>query len=101
MRTNHWVCESCGKSTIGVHRNGDEAGVTPFMMACRATRGCRGDALSRFYQVPEASRDEAHVEWYVPDADELEAALVEQPEHAEWITDHVANGGALMRDLRP
>jgi hypothetical protein len=63
---NAWKCEVCGGYTVAVHR---DEGVTPFMIACRATVGCPGQARSRFYP-PEPWPDwvpPVAWEWYRPD----------------------------------
>jgi hypothetical protein len=86
-RENPYVCQSCGKLTTTVHV---DDGVTPFMLNCRATPGCKGMSYSSFY--PKGPRP-AHVpppawEWYRPADD--------QP-LKDWEADHVAQGGVLLR----
>lgn len=46
-RLNRYDCNSCGGHIITVDRDN---GVTPFALACRATKGCNGDMYSSFYR---------------------------------------------------
>lgn len=58
---NQYSCWTCGGSitTVDIH-----AGVTPAMLACRATEGCEGMMHSHRYQVDQTLTP-TH-EWYKP-----------------------------------
>lgn len=47
MRQNRYTCQTCNGSIVTVDR---DEGVTPFMICCRATPGCRGAMYSSFYR---------------------------------------------------
>lgn len=97
---NHYICEKCGAITIAKH---EHDGVTPFMLGCWATPGCKGTAMSRFYRGPQGEEQRPHVVWYRPQSEaELEAALNQEPnvDHREWMREHYENGGCLMRDVK-
>lgn len=90
-RQNPYVCKECGGVTNTIHVND---GVTPFMLDCRATDGCKGMATSSFYpRGPRPARIPAPTwEWYTPGAD--------QPlKNGERY--HVEQGGVLLRALTP
>ena len=59
---NSYRCETCGKSitTIDI-----DDGVTPMMLACRATPGCRGTMRSGFYVSVDRSAKPDY-EWFMP-----------------------------------
>jgi hypothetical protein len=46
-RLNRYTCRDCRQSIITVDR---DEGVTPFMLLCRATEGCRGFSYSSMYR---------------------------------------------------
>jgi hypothetical protein len=87
---NAWLCPDCGKATVGVHV---DEGATPMMIACRATEGCRGTAMSAMYPPAEAwITDQLAWEWYKP-----------TPKWARRkgrdMLDHVMQGGLVIRPL--
>ena len=88
-RENPYVCQSCGKLTTTIHV---DHGVTPFMLYCRATPGCKGMAYSSMY--PKGPRPphipEPAWEWYKPTDAELATMK-------PWARDHVEQGGVLLR----
>lgn len=86
-KVNEYACPDCKGVTVTVDR---DDGTTPFYIRCRATPGCEGMAMSRFYR-PRAGTPPTH-EWYAPDAAEM-AAL------DEGTKDYVENGGMLLRRL--
>lgn len=59
---NAYDCSVCGRATWVTHR---DRGVTPSHMLCRATPGCGGMAISRWYSVPPDHPAPTH-EWYRP-----------------------------------
>jgi hypothetical protein len=92
-RENPYTCQDCGGITNTAHV---DDGVTPFMLDCRATPGCKGWAHSAGY--PKGPRP-PHIpaptwEWYRPDA--KEAAKL-----SPGMADHVAQGGLLIRRHTP
>lgn len=94
---NHYICEKCKAVTITKH---EHDGVTPFMLGCRATPGCKGMAQSTMYR---GSQDEAqvpHVVWYRAETpEELSAALAPANLRArDWLREHHAKGGCLLRE---
>jgi hypothetical protein len=59
---NSYTCQACGKSIVTIDI---DDGVTPFMLACRATPGCAGIMRSGFYvSVDQAA--EPDYEWFMP-----------------------------------
>jgi len=58
---NRYVCDTCGKGVITVNVDN---GTTPFMILCKATKGCKGVMQSSFYQVPQELP--AQFEWFIP-----------------------------------
>lgn len=88
---NAWYCSTCQRATWAIHV---DAGVTPFMLGCRRTKGCTGMAKSMMY--PDKPLDQRAVliawEWYKPTARQLrrmDAAT----------RDHVERGGLVLRAL--
>lgn len=58
---NGYTCQDCGKSIVTI--NIDD-GTTPFMILCRATKGCEGMMYSSFYSIPQGLP--AQYEWFKP-----------------------------------
>lgn len=86
---NGYRCKTCGQITTTVHV---DQGVTPMFLACRATEGCDGTAVSFGYQAPADRLPAPSFEWYRPTGRELarmSAAMV----------DHVAQGGLVLRPV--
>jgi hypothetical protein len=94
---NYWICEKCGQTTIGKHEHG---GVTPFFLACRATKGCDGMATSRFYRVSQDVKQKPHVIWYrVFSVEQFDQAMVGyEKASVRWFWEHHQNGGCLLRE---
>lgn len=84
---NRYVCDTCGKDVITV--NIDD-GVTPFMILCKATPGCRGAMRSSFYQVPQELP--AQFEWFRPESFKG---------YSRAMREHFENGGLDLREIRP
>lgn len=61
-KKNRYCCEVCKKSIITVDR---DEGVTPFMLPCMRTEGCKGPMTSRFYQVEDVWPEPVY-EWRKP-----------------------------------
>ena len=89
-KRNIYVCEQCFGHVVTVDL---VEGVTPFMMECRATAGCKGAMQSSFYRVFD-QRMKPAFEWYKPDAAEM-ATL------KPWSKEHVDKGGLLIRQIAP
>ena len=84
-RINIYTCMECAKDIITVDR---DKGVTPFMLACRATVGCTGKMQSHFYRVKEGLKPS--FEWYKPD--NLKGL-------DKWTMEYVEKGGLLLREI--
>jgi hypothetical protein len=87
---NSYKCPECGKVTVTIDV---DPGVTPMLLGCRRTPGCRGLAVSSGYPAtePPASLLE-HLDW--------EWALPTAGEYAELDTAmmaYVDNGGLALR----
>lgn len=84
---NVYVCEKCRARVVTVDA---EDGVTPFMISCKATKGCKGMMFSSGYRVDQTLKPQ--FEWYRPSIDQY-------PEEArEYMRHHIDNGGL---DIRP
>ena len=88
---NSWKCDDCGRLTNAIHI---DDGVTPMFLACRATPGCQGTAVSAGYPpppVPEYVANNIGWEWYRPSE---KWARRKGPEMLR----HVQNGGLALRE---
>ncbi len=84
-RLNLYTCVACRGEVVTIDT---DKGVTPFMISCRATPGCRGFMRSSFYHCDPARV--AQFEWYRPETIKgLDPATIE----------HVMKGGLLLRPL--
>lgn len=84
-RINQYTCTSCSGVITTIDR---DHGVTPFMLACRATEGCHGTMHSHLYRVaPGLTPDH---EWYKPTS--LKGLTA-------GMRDHVEMGGLLIRKI--
>lgn len=83
-KKNIYVCESCFGHIVTVDR---DAGVTPFMLQCKASDGCKGMMKSSLYRVFDQSIGADH-EWFRPES--VEGLAI-------WEKSHVSNGGLLLR----
>lgn len=98
-RENVYTCQKCGGYTVTV--DVDE-GVTPFMIACRASGkvgDCRGQAYSAFY--PKGPRP-SHIpepawEWYRPTPEGQRRIDRKHP----GMMQHFKNGGLDIRKRVP
>jgi ssDNA-binding Zn-finger/Zn-ribbon topoisomerase 1 len=59
---NSYTCQKCGGVIVTIDV---DDGVTPFMLACRATPGCNGVMRSGFYVAVDQSA-EPDYEWFKP-----------------------------------
>lgn len=85
-KLNIYTCEAC-RGHIVTRDLG--AGVTPFMIGCRATPDCRGMMKSSMYRVFDQSMKESH-QWRTP------ASVDELASLSQWEAEHVSNGGLLL-----
>lgn len=85
---NAYTCLGCRGTIVTVDR---AEGVTPFMLACRATPGCGGFSQSHFYRLP-ADHPPATFEWYAPSSGQRSRLSPE-------MRAHVDNGGLLIRAI--
>ena len=83
-KVNVYVCEACRGKTV---TRDLEAGVTPFLIQCRAKAGCKGHAQSLMYRCDQGLQ-ETH-QWVLPKPTDI---------LSEGELDHVANGGLLLRE---
>lgn len=66
-KKNSYQCELCGLEFVTVNL---ADGVTPFMVACRATPNCNGMAESSFYQIDQSRP--ADWGWFKPSQEQIE-----------------------------
>lgn len=83
-KLNIYVCDVCLGHTVT--RDMDQ-GVTPFMISCHATEGCKGDMQSSMYRVFDQRMLHSH-EWFRP---EITAGM------SAGTRDHVSKGGLILR----
>lgn len=86
---NAYDCRACGSTTWVMHR---DRGVTPSQLLCRATEGCDGWALSRWYRVPPGHPEPTH-EWYRPE----KAWVRRYDRRYPGSLQHYENGGLFLR----
>lgn len=92
---NVYTCDKCGARHVTRNR---DAGVTPFLIGCRAMvkagKGkmvqCDGLAQSCCYHTNQ--NEKPRFEWYRPLADEMDGL-------DKWSKDHTSKGGLLLREL--
>lgn len=75
---NRYTCEACGKFIVTIDR---DEGVTPFMLKCRATKGCAGTMYSSFYAMRDAG--EPSFEWRKPTQGEYKAMNAAMQDHVD------------------
>ena len=84
---NGYTCQKCNGQIITVDI---DDGVTPFIIGCRATKGCDGLMYSAFYSIPQSLP--AQYEWFKPKKLKgYDAAMRE----------HIRKGGLGMRKIQP
>lgn len=83
-KKNIYTCDTCGGHIVTVDI---DAGVTPFMIACKVAETCEGRMRSSLYRVFDQSM-RASFEWYRPGAPQSLSAHT---------LDHVMKGGLLLR----
>lgn len=76
-RLNRYTCQKCGQGIVTID---EDEGVTPFMLACRATKGCDGIMQSSFYRTDE-SEGAAQFAWRKPSRKEYEASSPGMKQH--------------------
>jgi len=87
-KKNIYTCEVCHDHVVTVDI---DEGVTPFMIDCKCTPGCKGMMKSSMYRVFDQSM-KAGWEWYRPtDVSGL----------SRWSLDHVSKGGLILRQVPP
>lgn len=84
---NRYVCQTCGEGVTTV--NVDD-GTTPFMILCKATKGCKGFMHSSFYDVPQELP--AQFEWFKPES--LKG-------YSREMKEHIQKGGLDLREIHP
>lgn len=86
-KKNRYVCNCCQGEIVTIDIDG---GVTPYLLLCRATPGCRGAMLSQWYQGAESL--EPGWEFYHPEPEEYSRL-------ARNYKEHVDKGGLLLREI--
>lgn len=89
-KKNIYTCEVCFGHVVTV--DADE-GVTPFMIQCQATEGCKGIMHSSMYRVFDQSMRPDLV-WFKPSKEDLIKLDANTREH-------VAKGGLIYRKYEP
>ncbi|KQW22131.1 hypothetical protein ASC80_01670 [Afipia sp. Root123D2] len=85
-KKNIYVCDACHGHIVTIDV---DAGVTPFMINCRAHPRCKGTMRSSMYRVFDQDMAASH-EWYRPTPDDcLRPGEIE----------HVLKGGLLLRTV--
>lgn len=97
---NLYTCEACRKVTVAIHR---DAGVTPFMIGCRRTAGCQGNAVSSFYPPQLPATLVPHLVFFrCVDEDDLVVTLRKYPRRfRREMRDHHEQGGCFEHDVPP
>lgn len=83
-KKNIYTCDKCKGHVVTVDK---DRGVTPFMIECKATDGCKGMMQSSIYRVFDQEM-RADYEWYRPTAPEVVKPHLQH---------HVDQGGLLLR----
>lgn len=92
---NVWTCDRCAGTLAAVHT---ADGVTPMMLACRATDGCRGRMVSAGYPpppIPVRVLDAVAWEWSTASTTQIKRW---RREH-DPMYDHARRGGLVLRRL--
>lgn len=84
-KKNIYVCEKCQGHVVTVDV---DAGVTPFMLGCKATDGCKGMMKSSMYRVYDQTM-KAAFEWH------LQSSTVGM---SEAMNHHTEMGGLSLRE---
>lgn len=82
-KLNKYTCDLCKQSVITIDR---DEGVTPFMMKCYATKGCKGSSYSSFYKDISG---EPNFEWIKP-------SFAVFRKLSRSMQDHVEQGGLII-----
>jgi len=85
---NIYQCTDCCGVVVTIDR---DEGVTPFMIDCKATKGCTGIMESHFYRCDQMYR--AEFEWYRPGR--LERLFLNRQ-----TKEHFKMGGLILRKAR-
>lgn len=85
-KLNIYTCQGCRGHIV---TRDVDTGVTPFMVGCRATVGCKGMMQSSMYRVADQKMRAGFI-WYRPKSGER------MFNHAEL--EHLVQGGLLLRE---
>lgn len=81
MKRNAYTCQTCGQTII---TEDQDEGTTPFMLGCRATKGCKGMMQSHFYRGPTVeSAAPATFAWRKPTLQEHRKSSRAMQQHFE------------------
>jgi hypothetical protein len=86
QRLNSYTCRACNLTIVTVDL---VEGVTPMMLGCRATKGCRGQMMSSWYHVVPTLTP-TH-EWFKP------ASL---KGYSREMKQHIRDGGLVLREVQ-
>lgn len=89
-KLNAYICKTCKGKTVTIDI---DDGVTPFMLNCRATEGCKSWAQSQCYDVDPLEVGKPAFEWYQP-------SLAEIKKSSPGMIDHAAQGGLFIRPIK-
>ena len=86
-KKNGYTCQKCNGQIVTIDI---DDGVTPFAIACRATKDCDGLMYSAFYSIPQFLP--AQYEWFKPKS--LKG-------YGREMKEHIRKGGLDMREIQP
>ena len=84
---NTYTCRSCGAAISTVDL---DDGVTPFLIGCKMSDGCKGMMQSAMYR-PRNDAPPAQWEWFKP---------TDLKGYSDEMRDHVEAGGLVLRHFR-
>lgn len=84
-KINRYVCDTCHSAIVTIDR---DEGVTPMMLGCRRTKGCKGHMMSSWYRTDQTRTPD--YEWYRPES--LDG-------FSEPMQEHIRDGGLVLREI--
>ena len=87
-KLNIYTCDVCFEHIVSVDL---DEGVSPFMINCQVTDGCKGYMESSIYHVYD-QRMRPDIVWYRP-------TEKEQAKMSQAMRDHITHGGLDMRPM--
>lgn len=83
---NMYTCDTCHGAIVTIDR---AEGVTPMLLACRASETCKGMMHSHWY-AHSVQNYKPNYEWYRP---------AKLDEFDEGMKDHIQSGGLVLRKI--